>query len=64
MQKNNISNLLQAYRSNNENGALLLADIPIRRAGGPLSNASRKIGAELSRKIHSFYTVSVPDFVL
>lgn len=59
-----LSKLLQAYQSNNANGPLLLADIPIRRAGGPLSSSTRKIGAELSRKIHSFYTQSVPDFVL
>lgn len=55
--------VLQAYQSNNENGSLLLADIPIRRAGGPISS-SRKIGVELSRRIHSFYTVSFPDSVL
>lgn len=53
----------QAYESNNANGPLLLAEIPIRRAGGPLTS-SRKIGAELSRRIHSFYTNSFPDCVL
>lgn len=56
--------ILQAYQSNNANGPLLLADIPIKRSGGSLSSSSRKIGAELSRRIHSFYTQSVPDFVL
>lgn len=55
--------IFQAYRSNDINGPLLLAEIPIRRSGGPLTS-SRKIGAELSRKIHSFYTNPNPDFVL
>lgn len=59
-----LSKLIQAYQSKNANGPLLLADIPIKRAGGPLTTSSRRIGAELSRRIHSFYTQSVPEFIL
>lgn len=53
----------QAYDSKDVNGPLLLADIPIRRTGGPLS-AARKVGAELSKKIHELYTNKNPDFIL
>lgn len=61
--KDNLSSF-QAYQSNNANGPLLLAEIPIKRSGGALSSSSRKIGAELSRRIYEFYTQSMPDFVL
>lgn len=53
----------KAYQSTDTNGPLLLADIPIRRAGG-VQTAARKIGAEISQKIHSFYTNTNADFVL
>ncbi|XP_008201573.1 crossover junction endonuclease EME1 isoform X2 [Tribolium castaneum] len=53
----NVSALMKAYdecRSKTE-AELLLQDIPIRRAAGPLSSA-RKIGPELSRKVFNFFT--------
>lgn len=34
---------------------MLLQDIPVRRAAGPLS-ATRKIGPEMSKKIYNFFT--------
>lgn len=55
--------LFQAYQSNDANGSLLLANIPIKRAAGSLTSA-RKIGAEVSQKIYSFYTNSNPDYLL
>ncbi len=54
--------LIEAY-DNNPNGHDLLANIPVRRAGGPLTSV-RKIGPELSKKIHALYTNTDPDFVL
>lgn len=53
----------QAYESSDTNGPLLLSEIPIRRAAGVLS-ASRKIGTELSKKIHALYTNSNPNYIL
>ncbi|XP_059611932.1 crossover junction endonuclease EME1 [Phlebotomus argentipes] len=41
----------------------LLANIPVRRSGGPLA-AQRKVGQELSRKICTLYTTENPDTVL
>lgn len=52
----------QAY-DNNPNGHDLLANIPVRRAGGPLTSV-RKIGPELSKKLHALYTKTDPNFVL
>lgn len=57
------SQLLRAYDSKDINGSLLLADIPIRRSAGVLT-AVRKVGAELSKKVHTFYTNTDPDCVL
>lgn len=54
--------IFQAY-DNNPNGHDLLANIPVRRAGGPLTSV-RKIGPELSKKLHALYTKTDPDFVL
>ncbi|XP_034234345.1 crossover junction endonuclease EME1 [Thrips palmi] len=49
--------LLQAYErcSKEEEAQLLLEDIPVRRGPGPLSTA-RRIGPQLSKKIHTFFT--------
>lgn len=55
--------LFQTYQSNDANGSLLLANIPIKRAGHLLTSG-RKIGAEVSQKIYSFYTNSNPDYLL
>ncbi|XP_055697731.1 crossover junction endonuclease EME1 [Phlebotomus papatasi] len=41
----------------------LLADIPVRRSGGPLA-AQRKVGQELSKKIFTMYTTENPDDVV
>ncbi|XP_058467391.1 crossover junction endonuclease EME1 [Malaya genurostris] len=37
-------------------GPNLLADIPIRRAGGPITSSIRRIGPELSKKIYLLYS--------
>ena len=56
--------LPQAYRSTPSALApRLLADVPIVRGSGPLQT-SRKLGPELSRKIHQFFTSLDPDQVL
>lgn len=57
------SKLIAAYDSHDVNGPLLLADIPIRRAAGSLS-AARKIGAEISKKIHALYTNTNSNYVI
>lgn len=54
--------LFEAY-NNSINGADILADLKIRRAGGPCT-AERRVGIELSRKIHTLYTSLNPDEVL
>ncbi|KAG4077840.1 hypothetical protein HA402_013774 [Bradysia odoriphaga] len=54
--------LLEAY-DNGSNGPDLLANIPVRRAGGPLTSV-RKVGPELSRKLHALYTNIDPNYVL
>lgn len=41
----------------------MLSNIPVRRAGGPLTSV-RRIGPELSKKVHKFYTCDDPDYVL
>lgn len=53
----------QAYESSDTNGPLLLSEIPIRRAAGVLS-ATRKIGVEMSKKVHALYTNSNPNYIL
>ncbi|XP_076041563.1 methyl methanesulfonate sensitivity 4 isoform X2 [Oratosquilla oratoria] len=57
--------LFQAYSrcSSNQEGAKLLADIPVRRGTGPLVS-SRRVGPELSRKIHAFFTSEDPELSL
>ena len=48
---------------NNKDGSLLLADIPVRRGVGPLVS-SRRIGPELSKRIHTFFTSKNPNLSL
>lgn len=52
----------QEYETTTD-GANLLANIPVRRAGGPLTSV-RKIGPEMSRRIHALYTNDDPEFVI
>ncbi|KAK3919507.1 Crossover junction endonuclease EME1 [Frankliniella fusca] len=49
--------LLQAYEncSSEDAAQYLLEDIPVRRGPGPLST-TRRIGPQLSKKIHTFFT--------
>ncbi|XP_058118507.1 crossover junction endonuclease EME1 [Anopheles ziemanni] len=47
--------LLQAYRNADQDAPNLLANISIRRAGGPVTTSNRKIGPELSKKIYLLY---------
>ncbi|KAJ6639351.1 Crossover junction endonuclease EME1 [Pseudolycoriella hygida] len=54
--------LLEAY-GNNPDGPDLLENIPVRRAGGPLSSV-RRIGPELSKKLHALYTKNDPNYIL
>ncbi|XP_063220742.1 crossover junction endonuclease EME1 [Bacillus rossius redtenbacheri] len=57
--------LLQAYgRCESQRSAeLLLQDLPIRRALGPLTS-TRRVGPELSRKVHRFFTAGDADSLL
>ncbi|XP_035904148.1 crossover junction endonuclease EME1 [Anopheles stephensi] len=56
-----MNSLLQAYRAAGvEAAANLLSNISIRRAGGPITASNRRIGPELSRKIHSMYASISP----
>lgn len=57
--------LVEAYRqcSSTKEASLLLADIPVRRGAGPLVS-TRKIGPELSKKIHLFFTTTQPEVSL
>uniref|UniRef100_A0A1B0C8C0 ERCC4 domain-containing protein n=1 Tax=Lutzomyia longipalpis TaxID=7200 RepID=A0A1B0C8C0_LUTLO len=41
----------------------LLTNIPVRRSGGPLAT-QRKVGQELSKKIHKLYTTENPEEIL
>ncbi|XP_064109576.1 crossover junction endonuclease EME1-like [Macrobrachium nipponense] len=53
--------LVQAYRhsTSEKEASHLLADIPVRRGIGPLES-TRRIGPELSKKIHLFFTCTDP----
>ncbi|XP_066955609.1 crossover junction endonuclease EME1-like [Macrobrachium rosenbergii] len=54
--------LVQAYRhsTSEKEASHLLADIPVRRGIGPLES-TRRIGPELSKKIHLFFTCTDPS---
>lgn len=59
-----VSSLMEAYdkcASPNE-AELLLQDIQIRRAAGPLSS-SRRIGPELSKKVYKFFSTTDPELL-
>ncbi|KAK3871446.1 hypothetical protein Pcinc_023431 [Petrolisthes cinctipes] len=57
--------LIQAYKKcrTKEEASMLLADIPIRRGAGVLAS-TRRIGPELSKKLHVFFTATDPDLIL
>ncbi|XP_052899636.1 crossover junction endonuclease EME1 [Anopheles moucheti] len=55
-----MNSLLQAFREAGAEGSNLLANISIRRAGGPITASNRRIGPELSRKIHNMYVSTNP----
>uniref|UniRef100_A0A0P6JSN9 Putative crossover junction endonuclease eme1 n=1 Tax=Aedes aegypti TaxID=7159 RepID=A0A0P6JSN9_AEDAE len=48
-----LSKLIEGFRMN---GPSLLATIPIRRAGGPITSSVRRIGPELSKKLCTIYS--------
>uniref|UniRef100_A0A182JEW6 ERCC4 domain-containing protein n=1 Tax=Anopheles atroparvus TaxID=41427 RepID=A0A182JEW6_ANOAO len=50
-----LNELLQAFRNADQDGPNLLANISIRRAGGPVTTSNRRIGPELSKKIYLLY---------
>ncbi|XP_055593384.1 crossover junction endonuclease EME1-like [Uranotaenia lowii] len=50
-----LSQLIDAFRFAAD-GPNLLADIPIRRAAGPITTSIRRIGPELSKKIYLLYS--------
>jgi len=54
--------LVQAYRRCDTTAAasLLLSDILVRRSTGPLSS-TRRIGPELSKKVHMLFTSTDPN---
>ncbi|XP_055625384.1 crossover junction endonuclease EME1 [Toxorhynchites rutilus septentrionalis] len=58
-----LSSLINAFRFASD-GPNLLADIPIRRAGGPITASIRRIGPELSKKIHLIYSATDPKLEL
>ncbi|XP_028132976.1 uncharacterized protein LOC114328345 [Diabrotica virgifera virgifera] len=49
-----MSSLCQAYETSTEPGEVLVQDLPIRRAQGPLASV-RKLGPEFSKKCHNFF---------
>lgn len=53
--------LLEAYAE--DDGTDLLTNVPVRRAGGPLTSV-RKIGPELSRRMYQFFTSDNPELIL
>ncbi|XP_058813546.1 crossover junction endonuclease EME1 [Topomyia yanbarensis] len=55
--------LIEAFRFATD-GPNLLADIPIRRAGGPITSSIRRIGPELSKKIYLLYSSVDPKIEL
>ncbi|XP_071547457.1 crossover junction endonuclease EME1 isoform X2 [Panulirus ornatus] len=57
--------LVQAYRKcqTHREASLLLADISVRRQAGPLVS-TRRVGPELSKKIHVFFTTRDPEITL
>uniref|UniRef100_A0A182SGE6 ERCC4 domain-containing protein n=1 Tax=Anopheles maculatus TaxID=74869 RepID=A0A182SGE6_9DIPT len=56
-----LNSLLQAFRAVGvAEASNLLSNISIRRAGGPITASNRRIGPELSRKIHSMYVSTNP----
>ncbi|XP_039450066.1 crossover junction endonuclease EME1 isoform X1 [Culex pipiens pallens] len=50
-----LSQLIDGFRFAAD-GPNLLADIPIRRAGGPVTTSIRRIGPEMSKKIYLLYS--------
>uniref|UniRef100_A0A182W2M3 ERCC4 domain-containing protein n=1 Tax=Anopheles minimus TaxID=112268 RepID=A0A182W2M3_9DIPT len=55
-----LNSLLQAFREAGMDASNLLSNISIRRAGGPITTSNRRIGPELSRKIHFMYGSTNP----
>uniref|UniRef100_A0A182XLZ4 ERCC4 domain-containing protein n=1 Tax=Anopheles quadriannulatus TaxID=34691 RepID=A0A182XLZ4_ANOQN len=56
-----VRSLLEGFRAAGPaDGPHLLANVSIRRAGGPITTANRRIGPELSRKIYSLYGSTNP----
>lgn len=57
--------LIQSYRKCQtfRDASLLLADIPVRRGAGPLVS-TRRVGPDLSKKIHLFFTTADPEVSL
>ncbi|XP_053659200.1 crossover junction endonuclease EME1 [Anopheles marshallii] len=55
-----MNSLLQAFCEAGVEASNLLANISIRRAGGPITTSNRRIGPELSRKIHAMYVSTNP----
>uniref|UniRef100_A0A182MV76 ERCC4 domain-containing protein n=1 Tax=Anopheles culicifacies TaxID=139723 RepID=A0A182MV76_9DIPT len=55
-----LNSLLEAFREADVEAPNLLSNISIRRAGGPITTSSRRIGTELSRKIYTMYNSMNP----
>uniref|UniRef100_A0A182PEL9 ERCC4 domain-containing protein n=1 Tax=Anopheles epiroticus TaxID=199890 RepID=A0A182PEL9_9DIPT len=56
-----LNSLLEAFRAAGQaDGPTVLANISIRRAGGPITTSNRRVGPELSRKIYSMYVSTNP----
>ncbi|KAI4490648.1 hypothetical protein M0804_003592 [Polistes exclamans] len=56
--------LVEAYKNcTSAEGSKLLKDLPIRRAAGPLTTA-RRVGPELSKKVHIMFTCENGDVLL
>ncbi|XP_049287252.1 crossover junction endonuclease EME1 [Anopheles funestus] len=55
-----LNSLLLGFREAGVEASNLLANISIRRAGGPITTSNRRIGPELSRKIYVMYTSTNP----
>lgn len=58
-------NQFQAYENSKSEmeREQLIQDIPIRRAAGPLTSY-KKVGPELSKKFHAFFTSTSSDIII
>jgi hypothetical protein len=55
--------LIEAYEVAGDDGPNLLADLPVRRSGGPLAT-NKRIGNEISRRVYNLFMSLNPNDIL